>query len=103
MPTTAPSPNPLTTPNVGSGASVQVTAANISRVGLFVFNPSSAATLWVSPIGVAAAVNGSGSIAVQPLQGMMLGPPTMAQWTQGLNAIASTGPTNAITVLEFTQ
>jgi hypothetical protein len=101
MGSTFPSPAALTTPNV-TNASVQVAAVNLSRLGLFVFNCSSAVTIWVSPLGIPAVVGGSGSIAVQPLQGIMLGPPgQMPPWVQGLNAIASAAGTNALTVLEF--
>lgn len=103
MPTTYPSPNAIVTPNVGSSASVNVASVNFQRVGLLVFNPSSSVVLWVSPLGTPAAVNGAGSIAVQPLQSVMLGPPIAPSWTNGLNAIASSGGTNIIVVLEFTQ
>jgi hypothetical protein len=100
MPSTFPSPAALTTPSV-TNVSIQVAPINLSRIGLFVFNPSGTITLWVSPANIAAAINGSGSIAVQPLQGIMFGPPTQAQWTNGMNAIASTAGANAITVLEY--
>lgn len=100
MGTTFPSPVALTTPLVDS-VSIVVARQNLTRLGLYVFNPNSAVTLWVAPTGTAAAVNGAGSIAVQPLQGIMLGPPNMPAWNTGLNAIASSGPTNPITVLEF--
>jgi hypothetical protein len=100
MATTFPSPVALSTPVVGS-TSVVVAAQNLTRLGLFVFNPSASVTLWVAPAGTAAAVNGAGSIAVQPLQGIMLGPPTMPGWNTGLNAIASSGASNAITILEY--
>lgn len=97
---TLPSPVALLTPSVGS-SSVQVAPQNLSRVGLFIFNCSATATLWVSPTGTAAIVGGAGSIAIQPLQGMMLGPTRdMPPWITGLNAISSGGP-QAITVLEF--
>jgi hypothetical protein len=98
---TFPSPAALTTPNV-SASSVQVAAVNLSRLGLFVYNTSSTVTIWISPLGTPAVVNGSGSMAVQPLQGVMLGlPGPMPSWTQGLNAIASSAGTNALTVYEF--
>ena len=103
MPSTFPSPNTLVTPTVGSSSSVNVAPANPQRVGLLVFNPSATIVLWIAPLGTAAAVNGAGSIAVQPLQSIMLGPPVVPPWTQGLNAIASGGGSNTITVLEFTQ
>jgi hypothetical protein len=95
-----PSPGPLVTPLVGV-SSVAVAGANLSRLGLYVFNPSSTVTLWVSPTGISAAVNGAGSVAVQPLQGVVLGAPNMPPWTAGLNAVASAGGSNPITVLEF--
>jgi hypothetical protein len=100
MGTTFPSPAALITPLVGT-ASIAVAAQNLTRLGLYVFNPSATITLWVAPAGKVAAVNGSGSIAVQPLQGIMLGPPTMPGWNNGLNAIASSGAGNAITLLEY--
>lgn len=100
MPTTYPSPSALQTPTVGSGASVQVAAPNLQRAGLYVFNPSSTNTLWVSPTGTAASVGGTGSIAIQPLQGQMFGWPTMATWTNGMNAIFS-GGSSPICLLEF--
>jgi hypothetical protein len=97
---TFPSPLALTVPAV-DGSSVQVAPLNLSRVGLFIFNCSATATLWVSPLGIPAVVGGSGSIAIQPLQGMMLGPTRdMPPWLSGLNAISSGGP-QPITVLEF--
>lgn len=102
MGSTYPSPSALTTPTV-SNASVAVTGTNLQRSGLYVFNPSASVTLWVSPTGTAAAVNGAGSIAIQPLQGMMLGPPNMGAWTNGLNAIASSAGSNVIVILEFYQ
>lgn len=107
MPTTYPSPNAIVTPNVSSSASVNVAPANLQRIGFLVFNPSSTVVLWVAPgqigSGTTAAVGGSGSIAVQPLQQVVLGLPLTPAWTNGLNAIAASGPTNTITVLEFTQ
>lgn len=96
-----PSPGPLVTPLVPTASSIAVAGANLSRLGLYVFNPSATITLWVSPTGIPAAVNGAGSIAVQPLQGVVLGSPTMPPWTTGLNARASSGASNPITVLEF--
>ena len=102
MASTFPSPNALVTPNV-SNASVQVVAANLSRAALYVFNPSASITLWVTATGNAAAVNGVGCVAVQPLQGIYFGPPTMGQWTNGMNAIASSAGTNVICILEFYQ
>jgi hypothetical protein len=99
QPAPHPSPIALNAPKVGS-ASVPVAAANPHRAGLYVSN-SSTVTLWVSPMGTAAAVNGAGSVPVQPQQGVMFGPPAMPAWTAGMNAIAPQDGPNAITVLEF--
>lgn len=95
-----PSPTALVTPAVGT-VSVQVAAFNPPRIGLFVYNPSQAVTLWVAPSGTAAAVGGAGSIAIEPRQGKNLGPPDGPAWTNGLNAIADTAGANAITILEY--
>lgn len=97
---TVPSPLALATPSVGNAASVQVAPQGLSRVGLYVFNPSATATLWIAPLGTVAAVGGVGCIAIQPLQGMMLGSPTMPAWTNGINAIYSAS-SGAICLLEF--
>ena len=107
MPTTLPSPvvaNAL----VGSSASIQVVPVNLTRQGLYVFNPS-AVVIWVCPattaagIAVPAAVSGSGSIPVQPQQGLLLGPRTMPQFTAALNAIAVSGSNNPLSIWEFYQ
>jgi hypothetical protein len=82
---------------------VQVTGSNIQRAGLYVFNPSATITLWVSPTGIPATVNGAGSIAIQPLQGVMFGPPNMPAWNNGMNAVASSAGSNVIVILEFYQ
>lgn len=100
MGTTNPSPTALTTPNV-TNASVSVAGANPTRAGLYVFNPNAAVTLWVSPTGTAAAVNGAGSISIAAGTGIMFGPPSQPAWDNGMNAIASSAGTNAITILEF--
>lgn len=97
-----PSPRPLTTPDVSS-ASVQVCAFNPARIGLLVYNPSDAVTLWVAPLEIAAAVGGAGSIAVEPRQAKQLGPPDAPVWSNGMNAIASVVGANKITILEFYQ
>lgn len=102
MSTTYPSPNALTAPTV-SNASVQVTGSNLQRAGLYVVNPSATITLWVSPTGIAATVNGAGSVPIQPLQGQMFGAPNMPPWTNGMNAIASSAGSNVIVLLEFYQ
>jgi hypothetical protein len=96
------SPNALSPPTV-SNSSIAVTGANPSRAGLYVFNPSATVTLWISPTGTAAAVNGAGSVAIQPLQGVMFGPPNTPPWTNGMNAIASAGGANVIVILEYYQ
>ncbi len=102
MTTTYPSPNALSAPTV-SNASVAVATANLQRAGLYVFNPSATITLWVSPTGTPAVVNGAGSIAIQPLQGVMFGPPNTPPWTNGMSAIASSAGTNIIVILEYYQ
>jgi hypothetical protein len=99
---TYPSPNALTAPTV-SNSSVTVAAPNLQRAGLYVFNPSASITLWVSPTGTPAAVNGAGSVAIQPLQGVMFGPPNTPPWTNGMNAIASSAGSNVIVILEYYQ
>jgi len=76
-----PSPNALLSPWVGV-KSAPIANLNDRRLGLFVSN-SSAVTIWVSPMGTAAAVNGAGSVPIQPLQGVMFGPPAMPPWTAG--------------------
>jgi len=100
MPNTYPSPTALPTPTVTSGASIQVCGINPTRAGLYVFNPSSANTLWIAPLGTTAAVAGVGCIAIQPLQGQMFGPPGTPPWTNGMNAIFSAGSGN-ICLLEY--
>ena len=100
MTSTNPSPNALATPTV-SNVSVQVATINLTRAGLYVFNPSGSITLWVAPTGTAAAVNGAGSVAIQPYQGVMFGPPGMPAWTNGMSAIASSAGSNLIGILEY--
>jgi hypothetical protein len=102
MGTTYPSPNALVTTTV-SNSSVVVAQANLQRVALYVFNPSSTITLWVAPTGINAAVAGAGSVAVQPLQGVCFGTPNTPPWTTGMNAIASSAGSNVIVILEYTQ
>ena len=97
-----PSPNALVETTV-SNTSTTVATINLQRAGLYVFNPSATITLWVAPAGTAAAVNGAGSVAVQPLQGVMFGPPNTPPWTNGMVAIASSAGSNVIVILEFTQ
>lgn len=100
--TTYPSPNALPEATV-SNASVVVAAPNLQRAGLYVFNPSATITLWVSPGSTPAVVNGAGSVAIQPLQGVMFGPPNTPPWTAGMNAIASSAGANVIVIHEYTQ
>ena len=103
MSSTYPSPSAIATPNV-SNVSVPVAGANLQRLGLYVFNPSATVTLWVAPIspaGTLAVANGAGSITIQPLQGVMFGPPNMPSWTNGMNAIASSAGSNVIVILEW--
>jgi hypothetical protein len=95
------SPTALLSPWV-STKSAPVANANPRRTGLYVSNPTNV-TIWVSPAGTAAIVNGAGSVPIQPLQGQMFGPPNMPSWTAGMNAIAAQDGPNAITVLEFSQ
>ena len=100
---TYPSPNALVTATIDSGGQTTIATANLQRAGLYVFNPSATVTLWVSPTGTHPTANGPGSIAVQPLQGVMFGPPNTPPWTSGMNVIASASSGNPICVLEFYQ
>jgi hypothetical protein len=104
--TTFPSPNALATPNV-SNVSIAVATINLQRAGLYVFNPSSTVTLWVTPQNppnapiTPAVANGAGCITIQPLQGVMFGPPNTPAWTSGMNCIASAPGANVIAILEY--
>jgi hypothetical protein len=100
---TLPSPIAITTPNVTNTTSVQVVAANPSRTGLVIFNPNASNDLWVAPTGTTAAVNGAGSFKIAALTTQVFGPPNQPVWTNGINAIASAGGTNVITIFEFTD
>ena len=100
--TTYPSPNALAETTV-SNTSATVATINLQRAGLYVFNPSASVTLWVAPAGTVAAVNGAGSVAVQPLQGVMFGPPNTPPWTNGMTAVASSAGSNVIVIHEYTQ
>lgn len=102
MGTTYPSPNALTTSNV-SNSSVQVAQPNLQRAALYVFNTSAADTLWVSPSGTVATVQGVGSVAIQPLQGQVFGAPNSPPWTNGMNAIFSAAGTHVVSILEYYQ
>jgi hypothetical protein len=101
---TYPSPNQLALPNgtpiLVSNTPIIVTTANLQRAGLYVFNPSSTITLWVSPSPLVAVGTG---VTVQPLQGVALGPPNTPTWTNQIYAIASAAGSNVIVVLEFYQ
>lgn len=102
MSSTYASPNQLTTavggPLLVSNVSVQVTGQNLQRVGLYVFNPSATVTLWVSP---ASPVTVGGGVTIEPLQGVMCGPPNTPSWTNGMFAIASAAGNNVIVLLEY--
>ena len=100
--TTFPSPNALPEATV-SNASAIVATANLQRAGLYVFNPSTTVTLWVSPSSTPAVANGAGSVAIQPLQGVMFGPPNTPPWTNGMNAVASSAGSNVVVILEYYQ
>jgi hypothetical protein len=105
--TTYPSPNALPAATV-SNVSTSVAAVNLQRAGLYVFNPSATITLWVTPQNSSgnitpAVANGAGSITIQPLQGVMFGPPNTPAWTSGMNAIASSAGSNVIVILEYYQ
>lgn len=106
MANTVPSPN-VYTPTVGA-VSAQVIPQNLTRRGIFVFNPGNV-VIWVCPALTAtgtpqaAVIGGAGSIPIQPQQGLMLGdngstPP----FTAALNAIASPGG-QPFTIWEFYQ
>ena len=100
-PASHPSPIAVLSPWVGT-KSAPVANPNPHRIGLYVSN-SSSVTLWVSPAGTPAVVNGAGSVPIQPLQGVMFGPPAMPAWTAGMNAVAPHDGQHTITVLEFVQ
>lgn len=98
--TTTPSPAALTVPLVGL-TSILVAPANDSRLGLYVFNPG-ANNIWIAPSNIAAAVAGMGSVLLFSQQGIMLGQPgAIPPWTTGLNAIATSGSSNPLTIWEF--
>lgn len=94
---TQPVPRTIVTPLVGL-VSVQVASQNITRNGLYVYNPSLAATIAISPSDAAAVINGAGSITLGPGIGITLG--ADLPYLNGLNAIASSGST-PITIWEF--
>lgn len=102
MSSTYPSPNQLTTPVGGpllvSNVSIQVTGFNLQRVGLYVFNPSASVTLWIAP---ASPVVVGGGVTIQPLQGVMFGPPNTPSWTNSMFAIASSAGSNVIVLFEY--
>jgi hypothetical protein len=102
MSSTYPSPNELLlpggTPILVSSTAIQVTGFNLQRVGLYVFNPSASVTLWVAP--VASLTVGAG-VTIQPLQGVMFGPPNTPSWTNVMYAIASSAGSNVIVLFEY--
>jgi hypothetical protein len=93
-------PIALNTPKVGA-ANAQIAPANVDRAGLYVFNPNAAVPLWVSPTGTPDAANGAGSVGIQPGQGVMFGPPNTPAWTNRMNAVAPSGASNSISILEY--
>jgi hypothetical protein len=104
---TYPSPQATVSVSVGT-VSVLVVPLNLSRSGLYVFNPG-AVVLWICPITtnnglpLAASVGGAGSIAVQPQQGLIFGGSGLPHFTNGMNAIAASGGSNPITCWEYFQ
>jgi hypothetical protein len=96
---TLPNPTAIATPSVGT-TPVQAISQNLTRIGLYIFNPSAAVTLWVTALPAVPAIGGNGCIAIQPSQGLFLGPPNMPPWTAGINAITSS-PGQVIAILEF--
>lgn len=100
MGTTYPSPAALATPLVGT-ASIQVCGPNLQRRALYIFNPSATITLAVMPTPIAAAI--TNGIIIQPQQGVWMGTDASGPWTNGVNAIASSGGANVIVILEFYQ
>lgn len=101
MGTTYPSPASFKVPNVSNVADVQVAPANLTRVQLYVFNPGPN-TIWVCPsvntdqTNLTAAVNGVGSVPIQPSQGSFF-----VGYTGAMRAIASAGGSNTLTIWEF--
>ena len=114
MPSSTPSPCAI--PATVGTLSSTVLQPNISRLGVYLFNPSATVIIWVAPLtqpqtpgspgGPAnpAVVNGTGSIPIQPQQGLMLGAGAsgMPPFTNGLNAICGT-PSTPLTIWEFYQ
>lgn len=106
MANTVPSPT-VYTPTVGA-VSAQVIPANLTRRGLFVFNPGNV-VIWICPatnnagMAVPAVIGGAGSIPIQPQQGLMLGDDgSTPPFTNALVAIASPGG-QPFTIWEFYQ
>lgn len=91
------SPKALSTPSVAQ-TSVTIASKNESRIGLYIFNPSATATLWIAPGATAAAANGAGSAAIQPLQGQWFIDQNLG--TNSFNAVFDTG-TGVVTVWEI--
>lgn len=115
-PTSASVPNQVITPNVpNTGTGVVLVAANPQRNGLLIWNIS-ANTIWFGPPSIVfvSGTQQQGTFALLTGQWLYLGglntlgpvdvpfPPVFNwTWTQGLNAQAAAGATNAVTVLEF--
>jgi len=95
MPSTRPQPITAITPLVGT-AVVQVISSNASRLGLFVYNPGTVTLALCGPEIVAPTVGGTGTLSLTPGQGIQLD-----EWTAALFAIAASGVSNPITVMEF--
>lgn len=100
-------PVDLSVTNIGAG-SIQVCFPNASRQGLWVYNPGSVVTITIAPNatdpqghggpGTPAIVGGPGTIDIAPKTGLVL---TSPLWTSGVNAVASGGANNPLTILEF--
>lgn len=115
-PTGAIVPNQINTPNVpNTGTGVVVAPPNPQRNGLLVWNISSN-IIWFGPPSIvfvsgtqqqgtfalaASAWAYFGGYGVSNVLDLPLPPFFMWTWTQGLNAQAAAGATNAVTVLEF--
>lgn len=94
--TTQISPLAITTSTVAQ-TSVQIVGQNLSRRGLYIFNPTSTHTLWIAPGSTVAAANGAGCVAVQPLQGISFVDPP---FINSVNAVYDAA-TSAVTVWEY--
>ncbi len=100
---TLATPLVIPTPNIGSSVSVLVVPPNPTRVQLYIFNigPN---TIWVSPItnnqlvSVVAAAAVEGSVPLTVNTGNFF-----PGFTTGMQAIAASGATNALTIWEYSQ